>query len=174
MQHRVVLPDCVELPVALAPAADNARNNPRRAGRFAALLFGSACALLTLAAGSHAETASGSTAASAATTSAVSGKLAKLGYMEGDTIDRIENYRVDGWNYLDDQHILIYAGPSQRFLVTTLNKCPDLSSAEHIGFTSTTHAITKFDRLIVRGAGGIVQYCPITELRKLRKTDAKP
>lgn len=100
-------------------------------------------------------------------------QLSKLGYEQAETVERIPNYRVDGWNYLDDRHIVIYAGPSQRFLITMLINCPDLSSAERIGFTSTTRNLTKFDKLIVRGAGGIVQNCPISELRILNKSPLK-
>lgn len=100
-------------------------------------------------------------------------KLNKLGYEQGETVERVPNYRVDGWNYLDDRHIVIYAGPSTRFLITTLNNCPDLSSAERIGFTSTTGHLTKFDKLIVRGAGGIVQHCPINEIRQLNKFSSR-
>ncbi len=105
---------------------------------------------------------------------ALTDKLGKLGYAQGDVIERIEHYRVEGWNYLDDRHIVLYGGPSRRFLITTLAHCPDLSSAENIGFTSTGGHLTKFDKLMVRGAGGIVQNCPISEIRALRKTAAQP
>lgn len=100
-------------------------------------------------------------------------KLTGLGYEQGEVVERVQNYRVDGWNYLDNKHIVIYAGPSKRFLITTMMDCPDLSWAEHIGFTSTTSALTKFDKLIVRGAGGIVQNCPINEIRLLNKPGVK-
>ena len=96
-------------------------------------------------------------------------RLRKLGYTEGETIDRVHHYRIDGWNYVDDKHIMIYGGPSQRFLITTMITCSDLSSAENIGFTSTASYITKFDKLIVKGAGGIPQQCPITEIKSLSK-----
>jgi hypothetical protein len=108
------------------------------------------------------------------TTEAVTAQLKTLGYEQGETIDRVENYRVDGWNYLDDKHIMIYAGPSKRFLITTMVNCPDLSSVEHIGFTSTVNTLTKFDKLIVRGAGGIVLNCAITEIKTLQKVPTKP
>lgn len=100
-------------------------------------------------------------------------KLSELGYEQGEKVDRIEHYRVNGWNYIDDQHIVIYAGPGNRFLITTLNDCRDLSSTENIGFTTTTSSLTKFDKLVVRGAGGMVQNCPITQINALTKTDAK-
>lgn len=96
-------------------------------------------------------------------------KLAKLGYEQVGGVDKIQNYRVDGWNYIDNKHIMIYAGPSQRFLITTTIECPDLASAERIGFSSTATYITKFDKLVVRGTSGIVQNCPIMEMKTLQK-----
>lgn len=125
-----------------------------------ALLF--CCVTFIVSSISHAETAD-----------KLATKLSDLGYAQGDVVERVQNYRVDGWNYLDDKHIVIYAGPSKRFLITTMINCPDLSSAERIGFTSTTNALTKFDKLIVRGAGGIAQNCAIDEIRQLNKPAVK-
>lgn len=110
----------------------------------------------------------------AETTDDFAAKLDKLGYRQGESIERINNYRVDGWNYLDDKHIVIYAGPSKRFLLTTLIDCSDLSSAEHIGFTSTTNSLTKFDKLIVRGVAGMIRHCPIAEIKILQKSPEEP
>ncbi len=101
-------------------------------------------------------------------------KLNELGYEQGETVDRVEHYRVNGWNYIDDRHIVIYAGPGHRFLITTLTDCRDLSSAENIGFTTTTNSLTKFDKLIVRGVGGIVENCALSEIRSLIKLRKNP
>jgi hypothetical protein len=105
-------------------------------GNIQALTF--CCAFLVFSSTSHAENTNDATA-----------KLTQLGYTTGEIAKRVENYRVDGWNYLDDKHILIYAGPSRRFLITTLADCPQLNWAEHIGFTSTTSYLTKLDKLVV-------------------------
>lgn len=94
-------------------------------------------------------------------------KLTKLGYARGEPIEKIQNYRVDSWNYIDDQHIMIYAGPSVRYLISTLGSCSDLATAEHIGFSSTANSLTKFDKLVVRGAGGMVRSCPIDAMYQL-------
>lgn len=108
-------------------------------------------------------------AAAAADNSTLDTKLTKLGYAQGETVDYIQNYRVDAWNYLDDKHIMIYTGPSSRALITLLTSCYELSSAERIAFTSTTRKLTKFDKVIVRGAGGIKRDCQISEIQELKK-----
>ena len=111
--------------------------------------------------------------AAAADNSALNTQLTKLGYAQGEPVDNIQNYRVDGWNYLDDRHVMIYTGPSSRALITLLTSCPELSSAERIAFTSTTRKLTKFDKVMVRGAGGIKRDCQISEIRQLNSTKTK-
>lgn len=98
---------------------------------------------------------------------ALQGKLEKLGYRQADAVEKVQDYRVNGWNYIDSKHIVIYAGPSRRYLITTMNDCSDLISAENIGFSSTVNYLTKFDSLRVRGAGGFERNCPITEIHAL-------
>jgi len=94
-------------------------------------------------------------------------RLTKLGYAQGEAVEKVQNYRVDGWNYLDDKHIMIYAGPSTRYLISTMTSCSDLSSAERIGFSSTANSLTKFDKIVVRGVGGIIRNCPIDAIYRL-------
>lgn len=100
-------------------------------------------------------------------------KLTRFGYEPGAVVDKVEDYRVDGWNYLDDTHIMIYAGPSRRYLISLMTTCYDLSRAENIGFSTTAHQLTKFDKLVVRGTANMKQDCPITEIRELIPTKNK-
>jgi len=109
----------------------------------------------------------------AAEPTALDNRLNKLGYARGEPLDRIHNYRVDGWNYLDDHHIMIYTGPSQRALITTQTACRELGSAERIGFSTTASNLTKFDKIVVRGAGGILQQCQIQQIHQLDSTKNK-
>ncbi len=96
-------------------------------------------------------------------------KLAKQKYQQGEAVEYINNYELDGWNYIDRTHIVIHTGPSRDYLVTVMMPCNDLPSAENIAFTTTTGKLTRFDKLMVRGAGGIVQHCPITQINALTK-----
>ena len=122
-------------------------------------ILSSCIALIALCAGvAHAETQ-----ASAAV------RLQKLGYEIGENVEQVRNYRVDGWNYIDDSNIMLYAGPSKRYLITTQVRCNNLGTAENIGFSSTVGYVTKFDKLVVRGPGGMVQNCPINAIKALQK-----
>ena len=97
-------------------------------------------------------------------------KLARQNYQQGESVDYIYNYELDGWNYVDPNHIVIHTGPSQHYLISLMNSCHDLSTAENIAFTTTTNRLTKFDKLIVRGAGNIKQDCQITQIQTLTKS----
>lgn len=113
------------------------------------------------------------TAATADDSPPLESRLSKLGYTQGEPVKSISNYRVDSWNYIDDKHVMISTGVSSRVLLTLLSTCPDLSSAEHIGFSSTANQLTTFDRIVVRGAGGIRHDCQITEIHQLNSTKKK-
>lgn len=95
-------------------------------------------------------------------------KLAERGYKLGDSVERIAEHRVDGWNYIDSQHVVFSAGPGRDYLVAVRINCPGLMGADGIAFTSTVSYVTKFDKLVVKDAGFDNQ-CPIEELRELKK-----
>lgn len=109
-------------------------------------------------------------AALADTDSQLAEKLARQHYQQGDVVDTVNDYELDGWNYIDPTHIVIHTGPSRHYLITLVNRCHDLSGAENIAFTTTARQLTKFDKLTVRGAGGIRQDCHIRQINALIRT----
>lgn len=100
---------------------------------------------------------------------ALTDKLARQNLQMGEVVEYVQNYRLDGWSSVDSKHLVIHTGPSSQYLITLQRSCPDLSTAENIAFTSTVRKLTKFDKLIVRGAGGIKQDCPIAQINALTK-----
>jgi hypothetical protein len=94
--------------------------------------------------------------------------LADRGYKLGSDTDRIVNWNIDGWNYVDDGHVVFTAGPSRDYLVTVDTPCSGLRQANTIGFTSTINTVTKFDKLVVRNTG-FTDQCPIRELHELKR-----
>ena len=95
-------------------------------------------------------------------------KLADRGYKLGGDTDKILNWNIDGWSYVDDEHVVFNAGPSRDYLVTVEINCTGLRNAETIAFTSTVSAVTKFDKLIVRNTG-FTDQCQIRELHELKR-----
>jgi hypothetical protein len=100
-------------------------------------------------------------------------RLSKLGYTQGEPLKSINDYHVDGWNYIDDKHVMIYTGVSRRALLTLLSDCLELSSVERISFSTTVNKVTKFDKIVVHGASGMRRDCQISEIHQLDSTKAK-
>jgi len=128
-------------------------------------------ATLALTVGIYSGTAQAETnnSPAAKTEKTLAEKLAKQHLVQGEVIDSINDYSLDGWNYVDDSHIVINTGPSKRYLITLMSSCHDLSSVDNIAFTTTVNRLTKFDKLMVRGISGMVQHCPITQINVLTK-----
>ena len=59
--------------------------------------------------------------------------------------------------------------PSTYYLVSLRNTCHNLVSAEVIGFTTTTSQLTRFDKLLVKNRGQILERCYIEGLNRLEK-----
>ena len=96
-------------------------------------------------------------------------RLADNGYVLGEQVERIMQYRLDGWSYLDPTHLIMQTGPSTQYLVSLAYRCSDLGSAEDIAFTTTAGQLTRYDSLLVNSAGGVVERCYIQSLRRLEK-----
>jgi hypothetical protein len=97
--------------------------------------------------------------------------LAERGYTTGEEVRDIKQYRINGWQSLDDRHVIIETGPASRYLLTLMTRCDNLRTAETIGFSTTTGNLTTFDKLVVRGTSGIVRDCPITTIQELHRTE---
>jgi len=96
-------------------------------------------------------------------------KLAAKNYRLGEPVERIQQWRLDGWTYLDRQHVIMQTAPSTYYLVSLREICHGLSSAEDIAFTTTVNQLTRFDKLLVRSNHGSVDRCYISALHKLEK-----
>ena len=95
-----------------------------------------------------------------------------MGYRLGEPIERIYEYRVNGWNYLDRRHVILRSGVSDRYLITLQNDCRGLMSNEIIAYTTTVNQLTVFDKLLVRDGMSVLEQCWIRSLHKLQPTQA--
>ncbi len=100
-------------------------------------------------------------------------KLAERNYQLGEPVERILQYRLDGWTYLDREHVIMQTEPSTYYLISLRKPCHDLMTAETIAFTTTTNQLTRYDKLLVKGSGSMVDHCYIDALHKLKKTGKK-
>jgi hypothetical protein len=98
-------------------------------------------------------------------------RLSERGLAVGDKVERIPDYRIDGWNRLGDQHVVLNGGVARRYLITLAQPCSDLGNGETIGFSTTASALTALDTLIVETPIG-PRRCPIREIHVLDNSDA--
>ena len=98
----------------------------------------------------------------------VDDQLLEMGLIRSEEEARIPTYRINGWNHLDDKHLIVNAGVKDRYLVELLGSCPDLDFAVSIGFTTTgVNRLDQFGNILVRRSGGGREYCPIQNIQKL-------
>ncbi len=96
-------------------------------------------------------------------------KLEKRNFEVGQPVDRIQNYRINGWNSIDRRNLIFNAGASRNFLITLRNPCDGLRSSETLAFSSTVNSVTNKDRVVVRGSGGFIERCLIDEMYELTR-----
>ncbi len=94
-------------------------------------------------------------------------QLVEKGYTIGPSVDRIQQFRVNGWNYLDRDHVIVTVDASRRYLVSLQTSCNGLLGAEVIAFTNTVSYLTTFDQLLVRDNGRMLERCPIESMNEL-------
>lgn len=87
-----------------------------------------------------------------------------------EPVDRIRDFRINGWYYVDRRHVIFRAGVSKYYLLSFRSPCHTIHTAETIGFSTTIGRVTRFDKVLVRDRAGFVEQCLITEIHKLNKT----
>ena len=100
-------------------------------------------------------------------------KLKAKNYVIEGPANRISNFRLSGWNYVDDYHVILTAGVKNHYLVTLRSYCYNLDGAFRIGFTNTIGSLTTSDSLLVEGPGGRADRCAIRSIDRLSKVETK-
>jgi Family of unknown function (DUF6491) len=68
---------------------------------------------------------------------------------------------INGWTSLDREHVVVYTGVNDAYLLTVAPPCNDLNFANRIGLTSTGSTVSaRFDSVIVDGLR-----CQILQIR---------
>lgn len=86
-------------------------------------------------------------------------------------VDSIRDYRITGWRYVDRHHLILTAQGRENYLISFTRPCLGLSGAFSIGFTSTAGGVTRFDNIVVRGPGSMLESCPIKEIIRLKDSE---
>lgn len=96
-------------------------------------------------------------------------RLDEMGYSDKKEIRRLSNFRLNGWNYVDNYHVVINFSPRKHYLIQFRTACYDLRSASSIGFKTTMSSVSRGDRLIVRDMGDWHQDCWVEAIYELTR-----
>ena len=97
-------------------------------------------------------------------------QLSKKGYRIDQQVNRVTNYRLNGWSSVDRFNVIINVGASTKYLITFRPACDGLRGAGGLAFSTTYGDLTDRDQLVIRPTANVNQYCPIHEIYLLEKT----
>lgn len=78
----------------------------------------------------------------------------------GAPVDRFTAFRMDGWEAVGKNKLVLWTGVNDAYLLTVWDTCRDLQFAQRIGVTSTAHEVSRFETVRVGH-----EHCPISEIR---------
>ncbi|MDH1265081.1 DUF6491 family protein [Pseudomonas sp. GD03944] len=95
--------------------------------------------------------------------------LSRLGYRQAEAVESVQRFDIDGWQYLDKQHIVVGHGPGRSYLLTFSRPCRNLSFSNTLGFSTTVGVLTRLDRVVSTDGSGFPEYCLIETIHRLEK-----
>ena len=101
----------------------------------------------------------------------VAEKLADMKLEKSSTMERIPNFQIDSWKYIDHYHIIIETHPKESYLIAFQTYCDGISNTLKIGYTSKTGSLDRFEKIIVEQPLGRMEECYIQDIVKLKSLD---
>lgn len=68
----------------------------------------------------------------------------------GEPVRSFTAFRIDSWQSVDRDRLILWTGINDAWLITVTGSCPDLMFTDRIRVTSTGNQISTFDKVIVR------------------------
>ncbi len=86
-----------------------------------------------------------------------------------ETIDRFNNWSINGWNVIDRQSLIVHSSPSKAYLIILDRRLWDLRFSETIAISSTASFIqARFDTVSVLNRHGINIPARIVKIYRLQ------
>jgi hypothetical protein len=85
-------------------------------------------------------------------------------------LDKLVNFNINSWQYVDRQNVVLRDGVKKYYLVELKNPCREMEFAQRIGFTSFGKVVNKFDFIVVTETPGRVVRCMIETFYELERT----
>ncbi|WP_437883575.1 DUF6491 family protein [Pseudomonas sp. LRF_L74] len=100
-------------------------------------------------------------------------RLARLGYRQAEAVDQVQRFDIDGWQYLDKQHIVLGQGVGRAYLISFSRPCRNLAFSNTLGYSTTVGNLTKLDRIVSTDGSGFPEHCLVGEMHRLEKVAKK-
>jgi hypothetical protein len=86
----------------------------------------------------------------------------------GEPIRGFTAFRIDSWQAVDRDHLILWTSMNDAWLLTIGGSCPDLMFADRIRVTSTGSQISTFDKVIVRGDTCLIDTIQPINVRQMK------
>ena len=97
--------------------------------------------------------------------------LSDMKLEKSSSMERIPDFQIDSWKYIDHYHIIIETRPKENYLIAFQTYCDGISNTLKIGYTSKTGALDRFEKIIVEQPLGRMEECYIQDIVKLKSMD---
>lgn len=86
----------------------------------------------------------------------------------GEPIRGFTAFRIDSWQSVDRNHLILWTGINDAWLITVGGSCPDLMFTDRIRVTSTGNQVSTFDKVMVRGDTCLIDTIQPINVRQMK------
>lgn len=99
--------------------------------------------------------------------------LESLNMDMGGPARNIPGFMINGWNYVDNENLLVMGGVDEYYLVTFIEPCEELRMAVNIFFEIRGPVINPSDNVIAVPMIGPGQRCPIDQIYEVEPREVE-
>lgn len=103
---------------------------------------------------------------------ALSEVLADNGYAVGAAVEQVPNFKLNRWDAIDAEHIIVFDQAAQAYLVTFTENCYGVDGNRLFQLPQRTGSLTLNDRIEVKHEGRTADYCYVDGINLLQGAGA--
>jgi hypothetical protein len=86
----------------------------------------------------------------------------------GEPVRSFTAFRIDSWQSVDRDRLILWTGINDAWLITVSGFCPDLMFTDRIRVTSTGSQVSTFDKIVVRGDTCLIDKIEPINVRQMK------
>lgn len=98
--------------------------------------------------------------------------LADNGYTVGAEVEQVPNFKLNRWDSVDGEHIIVFDQAAQAYLVTFTENCYGVDGNRLFQLPQRTGSLTVNDRIEVKHEGRTADYCYVAGINRLQARGA--